>query len=356
MNIPYRTRRKLNRIAIAASVVVLVGSVVWLCWVVWIQRYVVYTDDGATLNFDRSANDVVGEVAHPPVVDANVRIFFNEGADAINTSNDLTAISGYYISADMFQDQMDEVTLQVERLTAGTAVMIDMKGAKGNFYYDSTLSDAATSQNTDIAAVSALVERLKSKGFYTIARISAFRDYYFFIDPGTGASKHVSSGLYLLSKAGLWMDEGGSYWLDPTNATSTSWVSSVVLELRDMGFDEVLLMDFRFPSSDKYIFTGDKTAALQSAASTLQSACSADDFVLSFCVEDPTFPLPGERCRLYLESTDAGNLGALVAQVTVENPEVQLVFLADSGDTRYDDYSVLRTIGVASEVEARKGN
>ena len=37
----------------------------------------------------------------------------------------------------------------------------------------------------------------------------------------------------------------------PTNANTTSWISSVVLELRDMGFNEVLLTDFRFPNSDR---------------------------------------------------------------------------------------------------------
>ncbi len=347
MNIPYRTRRKLHRLGLVLTVLLLIGTVIWLCWVVWLQRYVVYTDGGAELNFDRSANEVVGEVAQPPVAEANVRIFYNEGANAIDASNDLTQLNGYYITSDMFQNDMETVMLQIERLPAETPVMIEMKGAFGSFFYSSQLSDAVISQSTDIAAVATLLDRLQTKGFYTIAQVSSLRDRSFGLT-------HVSSGLYMLNRAGLWMDEGGMYWLDPTNAVTTSWISSVVLELRGMGFDEVVLTNFRFPDSDKYIFDGDKAAALQSAANTLNAACSADNFVLSFCVEDPAFTLPGERCRIYMENIDAGSLGATVNKATMEDPEIRMVFLSETGDTRYDEYSVLRSLTVSEEVEARK--
>lgn len=71
----------------------------------------------------------------------------------------------------------------------------------------------------------------------------------------------------MLSRAGLWLDQG-YFWLDPTNATTLTWITSVVLELKEMGFNEVMLADFRFPNSDQYIFNGDKEAALRDAASS----------------------------------------------------------------------------------------
>ena len=160
----------------------------------------------------------------------------------------------------------------------------------------------------------------------------------------------------MLSRAGLWADSAGMYWLDPTNATTTSWISSVILELKGLGFDEVLLSNFCFPSSDQYIFNGDKDAALQTAAATLVATCASKDFALSFCVDNPAFPLPDERCRLYLEDVDAGSLTTKVSQATSDNPEAQMVFLTENADTRYDQYSVLRSLEVAEEVEARKGN
>ena len=348
MNIPYRTRRVLNRVGTVALILLLIFFITWLCWVVWLQRYVVYTDDGATVDFDLSANEITGEVAVEPKAEANITIYYNEGANAINVTHEMEQIIGYYIDSTMLQQDMDGVLTRIEKLDSSNAIMVDMKGPYGSFFYSSKLADATISASTNISEMDALVSRLKSKGFYTIAKISAFRDREF-------GNKKVTPGLYMLSRAGLWMDSGGMYWLDPTNSSVTSWITSVVLELRDMGFDEVLLYNFCFPDSEQYIFNGDKAAALQSAASTLMSSCSASNFVLSFCVDDPTFTLPEGRSRLYLEGISAAGIGQAASKVTMENPQIGLVFIADTGDTRYNEYSVLRSLYISDIVEAMNG-
>lgn len=345
MNIPYRTQRVINRVGAVLLVLVLIFVIAWLCWVMWLQRYVVYTDDGASIDFSLSANEVTGEVAVKPKAAENISIYYNEGDDAINTSSELSQLSGYYIDSAMFQQDMAGVEQRIEKLPAGTAIMIDMKGAYGSFFYPSQLGDAVHSASTDVNAVAQLVQKLKDKGFYLIARISALRDRQY-------GDTHVSSGLYMLNRKGLWMDEGGMYWLDPTNSSTTSWIASVVLELRDLGFHEVMLSNFRFPDTDQYIFNGDKVTALQTAAATLVSACSASDFVLSFGVEDPTFPLPDPRCRIYLEGVEPANVGATAAKATMENPEIHMVFIAETGDTRFNDYSVLRSLYISDVMQA----
>ena len=347
MNIPYRTRRILNRAGTAAMALLLVGIFAWLCWVIWLQRYVVYTDTGANLDFEVSANDIVGQVAAPPAASNKVSVFYNEGADAIDVGNEMKQLNGYYIDADMLQKDMTGVLVRVEQLSSGTPILIDMKGPYGSFFYPSKLPAAVHSASTDVDAVAQLVSQLQQKGFYTIARISAFRDYNF-------GNNNVPAGLYMLSRAGLWMDPDGYFWLDPTNATTTSWITDVVLELRDMGFNEVVLTDFTFPNSDKYIFNGDKVAALQSSAATLVSSCASSGFVLSFCVDDPAFALPQGRCRLYLSGVTANGIGQTASKVTVEDPTVQLAFIAETGDTRYDEYSVLRSLYISDVVEAQK--
>ena len=350
MSIPYRYRRILNRIGVAALIFLLIFLIVWLCWVIWLQRYVVYTSSGAKLDFSQSSYEISGVEAAPPKADMEVSIFYNEGADAIDTTKEMTQLSGYYITSDMYKDDLDNVMLQVERLPNSTPIMVDMKGPFGTFFYNSKLEEAITSQSTNIQGVAQLLDRINKKGFYKIARISALRDRTF-------GENHVSSGLYMLSRAGLWMDEGGMYWLDPTNATAINWISSVVLELKEMGFDEVLLDNFRFPQNDKYIFNnGDKTEALQSAAKKIVEACASNKFVISFGVDDPTFQLPDERCRIYLTNVDAGSVSSMVSKVTFDDPEIRLVFLSETGDTRYDKYSVMRSLNVAEEVENRKEN
>ena len=347
MSIPYRTRRVLNRVGITVAALLLALIVGWLCWVIWLQRYVVYTNDGAELNFNVSANEISGEIATPPEAAKKVSIYYNEGDDAIDLSNEMKQLNGYYIDSEMLQKDMAGVLVRIEQLSSGTPILIDMKGPYGSFFYPSKLPAAVHSASTDVPKVAELVQTLQKKGFYTIARVCAFRDWNF-------GNNNVSSGLYMLNRAGLWLDPDGYFWLDPTNANTTSWIADVVLELRDMGFNEVLLTDIRFPNSDKYIFTGDKVAALQSAAATLVSSCASSDFVLSFGVDDPAFALPQGRCRMYLSGITANGIGQTVAQVSVEDPSVQLAFIAETGDTRYDDYSVLRSLYISDVVEAQK--
>ena len=349
MNIPYRTRRVLNRVGTVVLALTVLLVIVWLCLVIWLQRYIVYTDDGATVDFRISANEITGEVAVEPKAEANIPIYYNEGANAINVTHEMEQIIGYYIDSTMLQQDMQGVLSRIEKLDSSTAIMVDMKGPYGSFFYPSALANAVHSASTDVNAVQDLITKLQQKGFYTIARISTFRDREF-------GNNNVSSGLYMLNRKGLWMDKGGMYWLDPTNATTTNWVASVVLELRDMGFDEVLLDDFCFPSSDQYIFNGDKTAALQNAATTLISSCGASNFVLSFCVEDAAFTLPEDRCRLYLEGVSAAGIGQAASKVTLENKQIGLVFIADTGDTRYNEYSVLRSLYISDVIEAINAN
>ena len=54
MIIPYRVQQALRRLGIGLLVILVLAMVVLLCWFLWLQRYVVYTEDGAKLNFDIS--------------------------------------------------------------------------------------------------------------------------------------------------------------------------------------------------------------------------------------------------------------------------------------------------------------
>lgn len=348
MSLPYRTRRKLTRAGMIATAVLAVGIVAWLCWVVWLERYVVYSGSTATLDFSVSAQELTGEVARPPVAEANVPIYYNEGSDALNISSDMTQINGYYITNDDMKTEMDTIMTTIQRLSPETAVMVEMKGPYGSFFYNSNLEDAIPSASTDIPAVEKMVQALKTRGCYLIAKVSALRDWNF-------GNNHVTSGLYMLNRAGLWLDKDGYFWLDPTNATTTSWLTSVVAELKEMGFDEVMLADFRFPTSDQYIFTGDKTQALQDAMNKLITACGSNNFVLSFGVEDLMLELPAEsRSRLYLENVDAASVESKASQLKVEDPKLQAVFVAGTNDSRFDNYSALRSIALADMIEAQK--
>ena len=347
MNIPYRTRRTINRVGIVCLAILMALVIFWFCFVVYMERYVVYTQDGAVLDTSFNSNDLTGEVAMPPVSNQNVSIYFNEGADSIELGNALTQLDGYYVDQNALTTDIAGVWEDLEALPAGTPVMIDLKGGYGSFYYSSHLSDAILSQSVSVASVDEMITMMQQRGLYTIARISAFRDYNYGLN-------HVPNGLYMTNRKGLWADQGGCYWLNPTDSAALNWVASVVLEIKALGFKEVVLTDFCFPNTDKILFSGDKDTAIQDAAKKLMTMCGSDTFTLSFAVSSASFPLPEGRSRIYLENVNATDVTAKAGQYKGENPETYLVFVASTNDTRYNDYSVLRPISVSDVLEAQK--
>lgn len=347
MNIPYRTRRVINRIGYVSLFILMALAIVWFCWVIFVERYVVYTRDGAVLDMSYSSHDLSGEVAQPPQSQQQISIYYNEGENSIELGNALTQLDGYYISADDLTKDIGGVWEALEKLPMGSTVMIDMKGGYGSFYYSSHLSESIHSQSVSVASVDEMLKMMQQRGYYTIARISAFRDYNYGLN-------HVPNGLYMTNRKGLWADAGGCYWLNPTDSAVLNWVASIVLELKALGFREVVLTDFCFPNTDQIIFNGDKEAAIADAASKMMTMCGSDTFTLSFGTSSATFPLPEGRSRIFLENVEATDVGAKVSQFQGESPEIYLVFVAKTNDTRYNAYGVLRPISVAEMLEAQK--
>lgn len=337
MTLTYTTKRKLHRIGLVALIILLVSILTWFCWVVWLERYMVYSRDGAMLDFELQDSGT-GQVAAPPSADETVSIYYNEGANAIDTSTDLTQIVGYYIDADVLKTDIAAARDAIAKLPAGTAVMVEVKNAKGSFHYTSSLPNAVLSGSIDCALVDALITDITSRNLYAIAVLPAFRDYNFGLN-------NVSCGL-AVSKGYLWADDDYCYWLNPTKAGTLSYLKDIVEELRGLGFDEVVFSEFRFPDTSQIVFDGDQTEALASAAANLVSSCATNSFAISFVSNGNGFTLPEGRCRLYLQNVGASNVASIAQQSGVADPVVNLVFLATTNDTRFNDYSVLRPIGI----------
>ena len=54
----YRTRRFIRRFLTAVLWLVILGLLFWGCWMIWIQRYVVYTPEGVKIDLTRSTVDI----------------------------------------------------------------------------------------------------------------------------------------------------------------------------------------------------------------------------------------------------------------------------------------------------------
>jgi len=344
MSLTYRTKRRLHRAGLIGAIVLLVAILVGFCWVIWLERYVVYTRDGATLNFDLVDTPSAGQIATPPLEGETVPIYVNEGLDAIDLERELQQLKGYYIDGEMLQNDVAAVREMVAKLPSDTAVMLELKSIWGQFNYTTAVPSYTHSNRVDITQVDKLITDITSRNLYTVAVIPAFRDRYFFLKD----NKNTSMGLAIKKKGYLWQDEDNCYWFDPTDKDTLSWLESIVTELKGLGFDEVVFSEFRIPETDSISFSEDRTEAIKNAAQTLVNTCATDGFTVSFMVGDSTFPMPEGRSRLYLENVGPKNVDAVVAKLNMVTPDARLVFICNTNDTRYDAYGVMRPITMAS--------
>ena len=339
MKIPYRTQRLLQRLGLIALVVLAIGGLVLFCWFTWLQRYVIYTrQKGAIINMNLPPMVALGPKAVPDPKSDPISIYYNEGDNAINVSKDLTQMTGYYATAAALEKSVSTVFSQAKALPAGTPIMLDVKSPKGNFFYSSTVSDKYN-PDLDVTKMDEMIAALDKKGMYLIARLPAFRDYNFGL-------AHTSNGLFVASGSHLWADDAYCYWLNPASEGTLTYLTQIVAELKELGFDEVVFDEFRFPDTKDIKFSGDKSKAISTAAKTLATACAAENFAISF-VGDAKFPLPQGRTRLYVNSTEAAKAEDLAKKTGLENPAVSLVFLTEVHDTRFESYSVLRPLEAA---------
>lgn len=344
MSLTYRTKRRLQRAGLIGAILLLVLILVVFCWVIWLERYVVYTSDGAKLDFELSANPGAGQVALPPSAGETIPIYVNEGLDAIDLNRDLTQLKGYYIDGETLQNDVQLARDIVAKLPSNTAVMLEVKSIWGQFNYTSKLSNVTISNRVDTIAVDKLITDITSRNLYAVAVVPAFRDRYFFLINNS----NTSMGLAVKGKGYLWVDDDNCYWFDPTNTETINRLNDIANELKALGFDEVVFSEFRIPITDRISFKGNSADAIKNAAQGLVNSCATDSFAVSFLVTDSNFPMPEGRSRLFVENVGPKNVGAVAAKLNFANPEAQLVFKCTTNDTRYDEYSVMRPITMAA--------
>lgn len=340
MNIPYRTRRALRRLFLSGAVLVLFAALLLFCWMLWLNRYVVYTRDGAKIDFSLSVQYGPGQTPVEPVPAETLEIHDKTPEETEPVSTELARFSGYIVSIEELTEDFDATVEKLKALPKGSTVALELKDTKGYTYYTSAV--ATTNPNFDTAKVDELVQTLIAHGYYVIARIPAFQEYHYIME---NERERVSYGLPQQGGSALWLDkEFRCYWLNPASDGTVAYLIQLITELRTIGFDEVAFLDFRFPNTDKVTFTGNKTDALTATAATLVKTCATDTFCVSFTRTEADLTLPAGRTRLYVTGISAADAAETAAQTAFADPSIQLVFITDLSDTRYDEFCVLRPL------------
>ena len=347
MMIPYRTQQTLKRLGVMLLALAVLLVVLLMCWFLWLQRYLVYTDNGVKLDFNVSLDLSQGSVAQKPQPPADSTIQFTEGSNLLDETNkELVRFSGYRVTLDELKADIDAVKEKISALPKGTTIMLELKTKRGEFAYSTTLGPNV--KNLDPVKVDELLVYLKSSGYYVIAQVPAFIEYEYFMFDSVHWSRNVN-GLSKKTSSSLWEDSSNRpcFWLNPGSDGARSYLIQLISELRSFGLNEVAFSYFQFPDTDKVKFSGDRAATLAEAAEVLVSTCATETFAVSFIQTNVNLPLPQGRSRLYLTGVAAGDVATLASKVQFADVDAQLVFFTDTNDTRYDEYCALRPLDMA---------
>lgn len=349
MSIPYRVRKALRNLGIFLLVTGLVAGGVLLAWLVWLNRFVIYTPGGAELDFDLSDTFPSGQLAQPPVPDETVNVNYGDGVETTDPQKSplWEAFSGTWVTLKQLTEQFDTVKAELAALPDGSVVMLDLKTFKGEFLYSSSLGPGLKTPTQ--TQVDELLADLKARGFRLIASVPAFPEYEYFMVDQVNWSRNVHGLPKKNGNGSLWKDEKNQcYWLNPTSEGAMTFLAQIATELRSMGFSEVVFSAFQLPQTDQIRFVGSWEDAINNAAETLVKACASESFTVSF-IGTEELKLPAGWCRLYLENVAAADIHDVASRIPTENPNAQLVFLTDLKDTRFEEYGVLRPLDLAEE-------
>ena len=342
----YRARRALRHILPVLLVIVILLLLAVIGWLLWIQRFMVYTQQGARLDFSLQLPASSGIAPQQPLKDSVV-VEYPDGETLPTQPPDVpedpdlpedpvvppvqSGIEGYYLDAGTVQKDPDGVRQQLEQLPAGTTVMLQLANFWGYRYYS---SEYGTQINeADRKKMDDLVAWMADRDLHIVGRLPAFRDY-FFVESNSNLGLKKANGY-------TWTDPDRSYWTNPANERVLTRLTQIMRELRNLGFDEVVFDDFYFPESEDIAFSGDRKETIYRAAETLVVACATEDFTVSFVTADYDFRVPEGKCRLYVNA-EPTEVQDVLAQIQVADKATQVVFFCSTYDDRFDGCSVIR--------------
>ena len=338
----YRNKRAVRRVVLIVLGVLLALLLLLVCRFIFLGRYVVYADGAVHFDYTQKLSPTGNTPDTPDPAEFPFETVLDVQAESPDGEQPMQQLTGYYISTRMLADGVDAVREALDETDDYNAVVIDVKSIYGNFYYSTELAGATTASAdvVDITQVDALIKDLtRREGLAVIARVPAFSDPVY-------ALAHQSEGLPLYSGA-LWTDDNGCYWLNPYSNGVQGYLSSIALELSQLGFDEVLFDNFYFPDSDRIAWTSDditRDGAVLDAAQNIKDNLFGNGIRVCFGTSSPSVAAFADRIFVSSDEPDTVAVLAESMQQALSDTASQIVFLTDSRDTRFETCGVVRLL------------
>ena len=315
----YRNKLLLRRTLIILLIAAALAALLMLIIYVYLGRYVIYTEDGAYFSFDPP--EVAAATPYDPPKPASIELVTGEPVEPGTVLGDT--------DVELKDTEIHGVLLDYATLRDGSTLTKVELGADGSntLVMEMKIADAEILTTN---AVRQLLSRANNQDVWTVGILSCLADSEF-VESNSSAGLNISGGARFLGKK-------QTYFLDPANDAAIAHVVEQILQLKDMGFDEVLLDDFYMPTSSDLDYNfGNRTAADVIAQAYEKVITAVDDQCrISILVTDPTegHQLQSKAERLYVLFNDGSTAKAYADRVG----QRFLVFVTDSHDTRFDEY------------------
>ncbi len=283
----YRGRTKLQTALTVLIVILLVVLLLAVAAFFFLQRYMVYTDDGqARLELPFLQQETPAPPAptqNQPLVIVTAEPAATPTPEPTPAPAELPAIA----PVSLFRAAVTEGSAQrLVTAAGGNAALLNMKANDGSLGYVSSLP-RAVSAGTSAAEpeLNGQILAVTGSELYTIARVSCFKD---------NLAPKMDNSLAIKTNSGYnWRDGDDTRWMNPTVPAARQYVTEICVELADMGFDEILLDGSGWPTTGNlnYIKVGEAydpsnlTGAVETFYWEVREALGEKDVLLSISVE-----------------------------------------------------------------------
>lgn len=231
----------LKRIALVLAILVVLA----VAFLLWVQPYVSYTDNGVQVNlpfFQHEAKQPDASNIHvednEPGSDVSQQEGDGQGDDSQQGTPQQT--SSRTIVEVPLSALLDGSAAQLVQQQGGDSVIVEMKNDQGELGWSSQQALAGSVQSAaQDEQVNQKLQSWNAGDVYTVARISCFRD------EAVGRQMDYT----LRTKSGYrWMDDAGDHWSDPSNQQVQDYLVGLMTELAQLGFDEIVLDHCAYPT------------------------------------------------------------------------------------------------------------
>lgn len=262
-------RNKKRKLTVLLTVIILVLAVLMSAFLV--LRCLEFDENGAHIN-DRYG--VLAMEGSSGLVDYS-QFTSNDKGDDKKTKSNKKADSGEQEKSPVFADEQPEdiraIVIEAEDLTYDDdymnqvlnlasqnmidTVIVDLKDGEGNLnvQISTPVLDTTSIHTVFSDEFPDAVQQLKSAGIRVIGRISSFHD---------NAAPRTNNSLSCWYGAAdtNWLDANNDRWLDPTDPQAVQYLCDIAAKGVEIGCDEILLKDFRFPSGATDLIAFDSSA------------------------------------------------------------------------------------------------